>query len=137
MLQRSKVSGIWQKDSWFYGMNQGADFVLYIFVADFLIFLTQRHKVSGKRQMTVWQLCLIQNKKHYIFKLLNHAIRYHAFLCKKYLDIGYGFIYSRSVLVSRAEVAQSVEQGTENPRVGGSIPSLGILFKKAKAKKRV
>ena len=24
-----------------------------------------------------------------------------------------------------AEVAQSVEQGTENPRVGGSIPSLG------------
>jgi hypothetical protein len=25
----------------------------------------------------------------------------------------------------RAEVAQSVEQGTENPRVGGSIPSLG------------
>jgi hypothetical protein len=26
-----------------------------------------------------------------------------------------------------AEVAQSVEQGTENPRVGGSIPSLGIF----------
>ena len=26
-----------------------------------------------------------------------------------------------------AEVAQSVEQGTENPRVGGSIPSLGTL----------
>ena len=25
-----------------------------------------------------------------------------------------------------AEVAQSVEQGTENPRVGGSIPPLGI-----------
>jgi hypothetical protein len=28
-----------------------------------------------------------------------------------------------------AEVAQSVEQGTENPRVGGSIPSLGISFR--------
>jgi hypothetical protein len=27
--------------------------------------------------------------------------------------------------ISRAEVAQSVEQWTENPRVGGSIPSLG------------
>ena len=27
---------------------------------------------------------------------------------------------------SQAEVAQSVEQGTENPRVGGSIPPLGI-----------
>ena len=30
-----------------------------------------------------------------------------------------------------AQVAQSVEQGTENPRVGGSIPPLGttpILF---------
>src|SRR5690606_6315922 len=26
---------------------------------------------------------------------------------------------------TRAQVAQSVEQGTENPRVGGSIPSLG------------
>ena len=26
---------------------------------------------------------------------------------------------------SRAEVAQLVEQGTENPRVGGSTPSLG------------
>ena len=24
-----------------------------------------------------------------------------------------------------AQIAQSVEQGTENPRVGGSIPSLG------------
>ena len=27
-----------------------------------------------------------------------------------------------------AQVAQLVEQRTENPRVGGSIPSLGILF---------
>ena len=27
-----------------------------------------------------------------------------------------------------AEVAQSVEQGTENPRVSGSIPFLGICF---------
>jgi hypothetical protein len=26
-----------------------------------------------------------------------------------------------------AQIAQSVEQGTENPRVGGSIPSLGTL----------
>ena len=25
----------------------------------------------------------------------------------------------------RAQIAQSVEQGTENPRVGGSIPPLG------------
>ncbi len=28
----------------------------------------------------------------------------------------------------RAEVAQSVEQGTENPRVGGSIPPLGTSY---------
>ena len=27
-----------------------------------------------------------------------------------------------------AQVAQLVEQGTENPRVGGSIPSLGTIF---------
>jgi hypothetical protein len=32
-------------------------------------------------------------------------------------------IYSH--IRKRAEVAQLVEQGTENPRVGGSIPSLG------------
>ena len=32
-----------------------------------------------------------------------------------------------------AEVAQSVEQGTENPRVGGSIPSLGTTFTDGKA----
>ena len=28
-----------------------------------------------------------------------------------------------------AQIAQSVEQGIENPRVGGSIPSLGTIFK--------
>ena len=28
-----------------------------------------------------------------------------------------------------AQVAQSVEQGTENPRVGGSIPPLGTINK--------
>ena len=27
-----------------------------------------------------------------------------------------------------AQIAQSVEQGIENPRVGGSIPSLGTNF---------
>jgi hypothetical protein len=30
-----------------------------------------------------------------------------------------------------AQVAQSVEQRIENPRVGGSIPSLGTLLFKA------
>ena len=29
----------------------------------------------------------------------------------------------------QAQIAQSVEQRTENPRVAGSIPALGILFK--------
>ena len=33
--------------------------------------------------------------------------------------------YSLSKLSCFASVAQSVEQGTENPRVGGSIPPLG------------
>ena len=27
-----------------------------------------------------------------------------------------------------AQIAQSVEQGTENPRVAGSIPALGISY---------
>ena len=45
------------------------------------------------------------------------------------VDNGFNFDYlfsieSRSIAVG-AEVAQSVEQWTENPRVGGSIPSLG------------
>ena len=30
--------------------------------------------------------------------------------------------------IQKAGVAQSVEQGTENPRVGGSIPSPGTIF---------
>ena len=30
---------------------------------------------------------------------------------------------------TNAQIAQSVEQGTENPRVGGSIPPLGTIFK--------
>jgi hypothetical protein len=29
-----------------------------------------------------------------------------------------------------AQIAQSVEQGIENPRVGGSIPPLGTIFLK-------
>ena len=31
-----------------------------------------------------------------------------------------------------AQIAQSVEQGTENPRVAGSIPALGIVYAKIK-----
>ena len=35
-------------------------------------------------------------------------------------------------IVSReARIAQSVEQGIENPRVGGSIPPPGTIFEKA------
>ncbi len=33
---------------------------------------------------------------------------------------------------ARAQIAQSVEQGIENPRVGGSIPSLGTIFHTSK-----
>ena len=34
-----------------------------------------------------------------------------------------------------AQIAQSVEQGTENPRVAGSIPALGTNIKLKKAKR--
>ena len=34
-----------------------------------------------------------------------------------------------SAIIYYAQIAQSVEQGTENPRVGGSIPPLGTIFK--------
>ena len=35
-----------------------------------------------------------------------------------------------AVFCSSAQVAQSVEQRTENPRVDGSIPPLGTIYKK-------
>ncbi len=37
----------------------------------------------------------------------------------------------RILLPPYAQIAQSVEQRTENPRVAGSIPALGIIGKKA------
>ncbi len=35
----------------------------------------------------------------------------------------------------KAQIAQLVEQGIENPRVGGSIPSLGTILRKHSAAK--
>ena len=35
-----------------------------------------------------------------------------------------------SISATRAQVAQLVEQRTENPRVAGSIPALGTIFPK-------
>ncbi len=37
-------------------------------------------------------------------------------------------IFSNLIITGDAQIAQSVEQRTENPRVDGSIPSLGISF---------
>ena len=43
------------------------------------------------------------------------------------LDIvRYKWYYSEVLLRQSAQIAQSVEQGTENPCVAGSIPALGI-----------
>ena len=39
-----------------------------------------------------------------------------------------------SRIAEDAQVAQLVEQGTENPRVGGSNPSLGTIFRKLPAR---
>ena len=41
---------------------------------------------------------------------------------------GASFGRTPNVSPQDAQVAQSVEQGTENPRVGGSIPSLGTTY---------
>ena len=39
-----------------------------------------------------------------------------------------GTVGSKPTLsANNAQIAQSVEQGTENPRVGGSIPPLGTI----------
>ena len=48
-------------------------------------------------------------------------LKFYPFNCEWVLDVGNFGVQGRL----RAQVAQSVEQGTENPRVGGSIPSLG------------
>ena len=42
----------------------------------------------------------------------------------------YGFQKKRVSILLYAQIAQSVEQGTENPRVGGSIPPLGTIKKR-------
>ena len=47
------------------------------------------------------------------------------------LDIGFFRFYNHLGFVAKppdAQVAQLVEQRTENPRVGGSTPSLGTIF---------
>ncbi len=44
---------------------------------------------------------------------------------KKPVAFAAGFFYCR--IASSARIAQSVEQRTENPRVGGSIPSPGTF----------
>ncbi len=36
-------------------------------------------------------------------------------------------IFSNLIITGDAQIAQSVEQRTENPRVDGSIPSLGTI----------
>ena len=48
------------------------------------------------------------------------------FFIKKYLTKNkiYGYILKPNGI---AQIAQSVEQRTENPRVDGSIPSLGTI----------
>lgn len=38
------------------------------------------------------------------------------------------FIINLNRMFNPAQIAQSVEQGTENPCVGGSIPPLGIIY---------
>jgi hypothetical protein len=38
-------------------------------------------------------------------------------------------LHSKDFQIFYAQIAQSVEQGTENPCVGGSIPPLGTIKK--------
>jgi hypothetical protein len=49
--------------------------------------------------------------------------------CRAELDSAREFIYIAAVR-NGAQVAQLVEQRTENPRVGGSNPPLGTTFPK-------
>lgn len=48
---------------------------------------------------------------------MNHLVRQTNVLPKR--------LKTNKPFLLHAQIAQSVEQGTENPRVGGSIPPLG------------
>ena len=45
-------------------------------------------------------------------------------------------ISEQSLIILFAQIAQLVEQWTENPCVAGSIPALGIFLKKKNKKKK-
>ena len=57
-------------------------------------------------------------------------VKFHENFFEKTLDNSPKFDYTKQALceTANASVAQSVEQGTENPRVGGSIPPGGTIF---------
>ena len=57
-------------------------------------------------------------------------VKFHENFFEKTLDNSPKFDYTKQALceTANASVAQSVEQVTENPRVGGSIPPGGTIF---------
>ena len=61
-------------------------------------------------------------------ELLAHYLATWFTLCKNMPETGASRLTPQSrkgLMRAVAQIAQSVEQGIENPRVGGSIPSLG------------
>ena len=56
---------------------------------------------------------------------------------KSRMGFGSSIIFFRSYQKKSAKIAQQVEQGTENPCVGGSIPSLGTINPKKKGQYQV
>ena len=61
-------------------------------------------------------------------ELLAHYLATWFTLCKNMPETGAARLTPQSrkgLMRAVAQIAQSVEQGIENPRVGGSIPSLG------------
>ena len=76
-------------------------------------------------------ICL-KNYKYFAKISFNSIIHFANFIekiSKKSFENGKifdnNFDLSYTIKVMFAQIAQSVEQGTENPRVGGSIPPLG------------
>ena len=66
----------------------------------------------------------VTSSNHVVLKL-----RGHFFKEKANFQLTPPANFFKPFLVWCAQVAQSVEQGTENPRVGGSIPPLGTTFR--------
>ena len=102
--------------------------------------LTCNQQVIGSTPISGTSAPFVQWLGHQIFTLetgvqFPYGVPWKAILIGKEPVLKTGVVRLQSsslqpsAIIYYAQIAQSVEQGTENPRVGGSIPPLGTIFK--------